>query len=110
MEIIKKKKYTHLKITQNTVENVLNVVKKYHSNNSNEHLIVEFSDNINIDISDLLLFLKLGKTCRKNGTSFVIIYSDIDVDDVPDEINIVPTFTEALDILEMDAIERDLGF
>ena len=57
-----------------------------------------------------MLFLKLSEGHRQNGTSFVIIFEGIDIDEIPDEINVVPTFTEALDILEMDAIERDLGF
>ena len=34
----------------------------------------------------------------------------IDIDDIPEELSVVPTFIEALDMLEMDAIERDLGF
>lgn len=110
MEIVKKKKYTHLKTAQKAVEELLTEVKNYHSKNSDEHLIVDFSEKINVSINDLLLFLKLSTVCRKNGTSFVLICRDIDIDDVPDEINVVPTFTEALDILEMDVIERDLGF
>ena len=57
-----------------------------------------------------MLLLELSTSHRENGTSFVIVCKDIDIDEIPDEINVVPTFTEALDILEMDAIERDLGF
>ena len=45
---------------------------------------------------------------RENGTSFVLIVTGINIDDVPDEINVVPTMIEALDTLEMYAIERDL--
>jgi hypothetical protein len=54
--------------------------------------------------------LDISTAHRENNTSFVIICQGIDIDDIPDEINVTPTFTEALDILEMDAIERDLGF
>lgn len=110
MEIIKKKKHTHLKAIQQTVEEMFTEVNNYHAENSYEHLIIDFSENNNVIIEELLLFLKLSAVCRENGTSFVLICKDIDIDDVPDEINVVPTFTEALDILEMDAIERDLGF
>ena len=77
---------------------------------SEEHLILDFSGKINTNLKELLLFLKLSNQHRKNGTSFVIIFEGVDIDKIPDEINVVPTFTEALDILEMDAIERDLGF
>ena len=40
----------------------------------------------------------------------VAISKGIEIDEIPDELSIVPTLTEALDILEMEAIERDLGF
>ena len=42
--------------------------------------------------------------------SFVVIKSGINIDDFPESVNIVPTLQEAEDILEMEAIERDLGF
>ena len=47
---------------------------------------------------------------KENGTSFVVVNSEIDVDDFPDNFNIVPTLREAEDVLEMEAIERELGF
>ena len=58
---------------------------------------------------ELLLFLELNNQHRKNGTSFVLICDVGNIDEIPYEIQVVPTFTEALDILEMDAIERELG-
>ena len=54
--------------------------------------------------------MNLNNQHRKNGASFVLVCNGINIDEIPDEMNIIPTFTEALDILEMDAIERDLGF
>ena len=54
--------------------------------------------------------MDISTSRKENGTSFVLICKGIDIDEIPDEINVVPTFEEAVDILEMDAIERDLGF
>jgi len=110
MIIDKTKKYTLLKFEQNSAQEILTEVTNRYSEFKNEHLIIDFSEKININIEELLLLLKLSTSHRENGTSFVIVCKDIDIDEVPDEINVVPTFTEALDILEMDAIERDLGF
>ena len=50
------------------------------------------------------------RICRHATVSFVLVVKGIDADDFPDELNIVPTLIEANDILEMDNIERDLGF
>ena len=110
MNIDKTKKHTHIKSVQNSVQEILTELINCYSEFQNEHLIIDFSEKININIEELSLFLKLSTSHRENGTSFVIVCKDIDVDEVPDEINVTPTFEEALDILEMDAIERDLGF
>jgi len=110
MKIEKTEKYTHLKPETETVEEVLNEIKNSYSQFENEHLILDFSENINTKIEELILILNLSTKHRENGTSFVVICEGINIDEVPDEINVVPTFTEALDILSMDEIERDLGF
>ncbi|HAT63224.1 MAG TPA: ribonuclease Z, partial [Flavobacteriaceae bacterium] len=41
---------------------------------------------------------------------FVIVNNAINPDDIPDEMIVVPTLQEAADIIEMEEIERDLGF
>lgn len=110
MEIFKSKEYTHIKVVKKSAIDILNDIKKSYSEFENQHLIIDFSEKINTTIEELLLFLDLSTNHRGNGTSFVLVCNEVDIDEVPDEICIVPTFAEALDILEMDAIERDLGF
>ena len=110
MKVEKKSKYTYLKQTQETVNLFFNELLKNHVDYEKEHLIIHFSEKINVNIKELLLFLDLNSQHRKNGTSFVLICKSVNIDEIPNEINVVPTFTEAIDILEMDAIERELGF
>ena len=74
------------------------------------HLVVEVSENLNIDDTIISLFLELATSFKQNGMSFVVVKSGIDIDDFPENLNIVPTLQEAEDVLEMEAIERDLGF
>ena len=40
----------------------------------------------------------------------MLVNSDANVSSFPENFNIVPTLQEAEDILEMEAIERELGF
>lgn len=110
MDIQKTEKYTHIKSGNDSTEKVFNEIKNNYSQFKNEHLIIDFSENINTNIEELNLFLDISVEHLENGTSFVIVCKGIDIDDIPDEINVVPTFTEAEDILSMDEIERDLGF
>ncbi len=110
MIVSKTKTYTHIKPTKISVAQLFTALKERHKEFKGQHLIIDLSDKINIEIKEILLFLKLSVQYRKNGTSFVLICKGTSIDDLPDELNVVPTFNEALDILEMDAIERDLGF
>lgn len=75
-----------------------------------KHLIIEISDDINISENDISLFLKYAEQHQTNGTTFVVVKSNIDVDNFPEWFNIVPTLQEAEDVLEMEEIQRDLGF
>lgn len=63
-----------------------------------------------LDLPQLLLFLKLSTYHRSTKHSFVIVNNTISIDDIPEEIIVVPTLEEAGDIIEMEEIERDLGF
>ena len=110
MNITKTKKYTQIKPTDNLTVNFFKTFENQSANFSKEHLIIDFSEKINIKIEELLLFLKVSEQHREIGTSFVIVCEGVEIDEIPDEMNVVPTLIEAIDILEMDAIERDLGF
>lgn len=110
MVVTKAETYTQLKPTQISADQFFEEFKERFKEFKGQHLIIDFSEKINTEIKEILLFLKLSAQHRKNGTSFVLVCKGISIDDVPDELNVVPTFNEALDILEMDAIERELGF
>lgn len=63
-----------------------------------------------LELPELLQFLKTSNLHRKTKQSFVIVNDAIDIDEVPFEMIVVPTLQEAADIVEMEEIERDLGF
>lgn len=108
MLIDKKEKYTLITPEENTIGLFYDSFTKILASIKDEHIIIDFSENFNIDLQGILLFLNNANDFRSSGTSFVIISSGINIDAIPDEINVVPTLAEALDILEMDTIERDL--
>jgi hypothetical protein len=75
-----------------------------------KHLILQISEKLKIDKKDFLLFLKIAEQKKENGTSFILLNSSVIADDFDENLNIVPTLQEAEDILEMENIERELGF
>ncbi len=64
----------------------------------------------NLELQELLQFLNTSNLHRKAKQSFVIINDAMEVDIIPIEMVVVPTLQEAADIIEMEEIERDLGF
>jgi hypothetical protein len=56
-----------------------------------------------------LLFSQYKEKQKKNNKSFVIVGSGISFDEIIDKLVVVPTLTEAKDIIELENIERDLG-
>lgn len=76
----------------------------------NDNIIVALTSLKRLNVSDILEFLAMSNTHRETKHSFVIVTDKIDLDHVPDEIVVVPTIQEAYDIIEMEEMERDLGF
>ena len=76
----------------------------------NNNVIITLTSLKKIHTQDIIEFLQLSNTHRADKHSFVLVTNKIDVDDIPDEIVVVPTMQEAYDIIEMEEMERDLGF
>ena len=52
----------------------------------------------------------MSKLHKKEKKSFVIVAENIDYNAVSSNLIVVPSLLEAHDIIEMEEIERDLGF
>ncbi|RAJ17209.1 ribonuclease Z [Olleya aquimaris] len=102
-------------ITIITQENasVIELVKKIESlypKFKNNNVIVNLNTIKPISLQEIIEFLRVSNQHRAAKHSFVIVNEGIDADKTPDEIVIVPTLQEAHDIIEMEEMERDLGF
>lgn len=75
----------------------------------NQHIVVNLLKYGKLTLEELLLFLKLSNTHRKAKKSFVIVNDTITIDQVPDELAVVPTLREAADFIQMEDLERDFG-
>jgi len=76
----------------------------------NFNLVINLLKYKEMKLGDILLFLKLSNYQRSTKHSFVLVNDSIEFDDIPDELVVVPTLEEGGDIIEMEEIERDLGF
>jgi len=99
-------------ITQEKVS-IIELVKKLqviYSRFKDDNIIINLTSLKPLLLEDVIEFLQISNQHRKAKHSFVLISNTMDLDDIPDELVIVPTMQEAYDIIEMDEIERDLGF
>ena len=56
------------------------------------------------------LLISISKTHRQSNHSFVVVSPQLNQDDFEDDFIVVPTLQEAHDYIEMERIQRDLGF
>lgn len=110
MQITHKNDYTLLTSDETTFDDFLKNFKEKHSTLEEKHVIIQLSDNLNIVEKNILLFLDYSAKHTAIGTTFVVICKNVDIDAFPENFNVVPTLQEAEDVLEMENIERDLGF
>ena len=76
----------------------------------NDNIIIALTGLSKLGVNDIVEFLQLSNTHRATKHSFVIVSNKIDLDEIPEELIVVPTIQEAYDIIEMEEMERDLGF
>lgn len=76
----------------------------------NDNVIINLTSLKPILLQDIVEFLQLSNKYRAEKHSFVIVAQSTNLEDIPDEIIVVPSLQEAYDIIEMEDIERDLGF
>lgn len=84
--------------------------KKEYPKLKEKHLFIQLSNNFNIVEKDILVFLRYAMQHQKNGMTFVVIATNFNIDSFPEEFNIVPTLQEAIDVLEFENVQRELGF
>jgi hypothetical protein len=93
----------------NTLELFFSELKEKISTFSSSNLILDFSEIVNTDVTKILLFSPLSGKHKDRNKSFVIVSEGINVEEIPEDLGVVPTLQEAIDIVEMENIERDLG-
>jgi len=76
----------------------------------NDNVIVNLTSLKSILQEEIVEFLQISNRHRNAKHSFVIVTNKTDLDESIDELIVVPTMQEAYDIIEMEDIERDLGF
>ena len=92
-----------------SIERFLQNLESDYTKLKNDNLVLDLLGFSKLSPYNVISFLELARRHKKNGKTFVMVSDKVSYDDVPEEINLVPTLQEARDIVEMEEIERDLG-
>lgn len=110
MNIKNKESYILISSDENSFSEFYTLLLEKLPNYKKQHIVLNISDTISTNKEDFLLFLDIATQKMVEKTSFVIISESVNMDDYPEDFNIVPTLIEAEDIIEMENMERELGF
>nr|WP_294936772.1 ribonuclease Z [uncultured Flavobacterium sp.] len=101
---------TILKDTESNISEFIQKVTDQYDTFKDRNLILDVSHDKTANVKAIKAFSDLSKKHKKAKKSFVIVAENIDFNDVPASLLVVPTLLEAHDMIEMEEIERDLGF
>ncbi|MGM0934165.1 MAG: ribonuclease Z [Bacteroidota bacterium] len=110
MKIRKEDNHILIKARHDSVVEFASDLTKRHEEFKNDNLILDISSYENLELEEMLSFLELSNVHREDKKSFVIINNAIPIEKIPDELCVVPSLQEAKDVIQMDEIQRELGF
>ncbi|MGB3592121.1 MAG: ribonuclease Z [Nonlabens sp.] len=110
MTSTEKENYILIEDDRNDIKGFAGFLESIFSQFNNKNVVIDLSKYKTVELFDLLEYLNLSNNHRGNKKSFVIINDALPAEDNPEELLIVPTLQEAEDIIQMEEIERDLGF
>ena len=75
-----------------------------------KNIIFLVADNQSPTAVFIDVLLEITEKHQQHKKSFVVVSAHWNNDEVPEVIVLVPTLQEAIDLIEMDEMQRDLGF
>ena len=95
--------YHKISLTSFDSKSILDEMKLHPS----EHIIID-ALACDCSIENISSLKQIIKQRNENGSFFGLLNTTIDIDELEDEINIAPTLQEAMDMIEMEVMMRDL--
>ena len=110
MTIEIKDEVTVIKDVNLDFDSLLKKINLQEKNLSNSNIILDLNAYQSVNVKDLAIFYDYAAKIKKSKYSFIIVSPIVDFNKVSSKLNVAPTLKEAYDIIELEAIERDLGF
>lgn len=99
-----------IKDTQRDITAFLMKITHQYKTYENHNIIIDLLHHKDVTVDQVKSFLPLSKKHKKARKSFIIVIRDFDYNAIPTKLTVAPSLLEAHDIIQMEEIERDLGF
>ena len=93
-----------------TLSQLVSRLNEIYAELKNNNIVINLFSLANLKASDLNEFLLFSEKHKSANHSFVLVTNKVSFDDIPEALSVTPTLAEAHDLIEMEEIERDLGF
>ncbi|MDR5591997.1 ribonuclease Z [Christiangramia sp. SM2212] len=110
MKTSKKENFLLIENDTDSLTDFVSGLTKHHNDFKSENLVVDLRRYNEANAESLLAFLEISNVHRGENKSFVLVNDAVGIDELPEELVVVPTLQEAEDMIQMDEIQRDLGF
>ncbi len=110
MKTTEKENFLLIENEGDDLTNFASDLTRHHSDFKDQNIVVNLKSASNVASKELLSFLELSNVHRNDNKSFVLVTDAVGIDELPEELVVVPTLQEAEDMIQMDEIQRDLGF
>lgn len=110
MKVIQKENYKIIREESGDITEFATYLSQHHEEIEDDNVVVDLLDFREVPTQNLLSFLEFSNLHRRKKKSFVIAVKDFSLDEIPDDLIVVPTLQEAEDIINMEDLERELGY
>ena len=111
MKIINKSDYILLTPAKaKTAAEFIQSVSDQITQSPEENYVIELLGLSNVSKDHIKDLANIKNSILADKHSFVVLIDQLKIDELPEEINTVPSIKEAEDVIQMEMIERDLGF
>lgn len=105
-----KENYVILEEESKNFDQLLLSLRQQEKEFANENLVINLLDHEGLSSKEILELKPFSNRHRSNKKSLVIVNDSVSIDEIPEDLMVVPTLLEAEDLIQMEEIERDLGF
>lgn len=109
MKVTEKEFYKVLEVEGENLHDFISFLKEKQADFKKDNLIVDLLKHEKFKLKELVGLLAVSQKHGGYKKSFAIVNTALLGDEISEELTVVPTLGEAVDFIQMEEIERDLG-